>query len=84
MPSTKRTLPELRRLAEEIFERQIRSSLQPADDGKFVAIDVDTGDYEIDADDYAAIMRLKSRRASADTWLMRAGYPTAYQIRAVR
>ena len=54
------------------------------DDGKFVAIDVETGDYEMDEDDYAAIVRLRARKAAADVWLMRAGYPTAYKMRVVR
>ena len=48
--------------------------------GKFVAIDVETGDYEIDEDDYAAVARLRSRKPAADIWLMRAGYPTTYRM----
>jgi hypothetical protein len=54
--------------------------LRPEDDGKFVAIDVETGDYEIDNDDYAAVARLRSRKPTADVWLMRAGYPTTYRM----
>ncbi len=58
--------------------------IRPVDDGKFVAIDVETGDYEIDEDDYAVIARLRSRRPAAEIWLMRAGYPAAYRIGVVR
>ena len=54
--------------------------LRPEDDGKYVAIDIETGDYEIDADDYAATGRMLARRPGARLWLMRAGYPTAYRI----
>jgi len=32
-----------------------------SDEGKFVAIDIETGDYEIDADELAAYDRLLSR-----------------------
>lgn len=78
-PST-RTLEELARLAGEVFERQVRARLRPEDDGKFVALDVDSGDYEVDADDYAALTRLRSRRPSADVWLMRAGFPTTFRM----
>lgn len=82
MPSTKRTLDELANLGADIFDRQVRSALRPEDDGKFVAIDVETGGYEIDEDDYAAIARLRSRKPAADIWLMRAGYPAPYRIGA--
>jgi hypothetical protein len=57
--------------------------LRPEDHGKFVAIDVVTGDYETDEDDYIAVMRLRSRLPSADIWLMRAGYKAAHSIRRV-
>lgn len=84
MPATRRTLDELARLGGEIFDRTIRSTLCPEDDGKYVAIDVDSGDYEIDADDYAAVARLRAKKPSADVWLMRAGHKAAYRIGAAR
>jgi hypothetical protein len=84
MPTTRRTLDELAALGGSIFDRQVRPSLRPEDDGKFVAIDVETGDYEMDEDDYAAVARLRSRKPAADVWLMRVGYPAAYRIGVVR
>ncbi len=82
MPASKprHTLDELAGLGGAIFHRQVRPTLQPDDDGKFVAIDVETGDYEMDEDDYAAVSRLLSRKPAADVWLMRAGYPTTYKM----
>jgi len=82
MPATesRHTPDELARLGAQIFDQQVRPALQPADDGKFVAIDVETGDYEIDEDDYTAVARLRSRRPAADMWLMQAGYPTTYRM----
>jgi len=82
--TTKRTLDELAALGGDIFDRQVRPALRPEDDGKFVAIDVETGDYEMDDDDYAAVARLRSRKPAADVWLMRAGYRAAYKMGAVR
>src|SRR5437773_10278665 len=79
-----RTLDELAALGGAIFERQVRPALQPEDDGKFVAIDVGTGDDEMDEDDYAAVARLRARQPAADVWLMRAGYPTTYRMGVVR
>ena len=82
MPTTKprRNLDELASLGGNIFDRQVRPALRPEDDGKFVAIDVETGDYEIDEDDYTAVARLQSRKPTADIWLMCAGYPTTCRI----
>jgi hypothetical protein len=82
MPASepRHTLDELARLGGQIFDQQVRPTLQPADDGKFVAIDVGTGEYEIDDDDYTAVARLRSRKPAADIWLMQAGYPTTYRM----
>ena len=86
MPGTEphHTPEELARLGAEVFDRHVRPVLRPEDDGKFVAIDVGTGDHEIDEDDYAAVARLRSRNPAADIWLMRAGYPTTYRMGAGR
>lgn len=86
MPATepRHTPDELARLGGQILDQQVRPALQPADNGKFVAIDVETGDYEIDEDDYTAVARLRSRKPAADVWLMRAGYPTTYRMGVVR
>jgi len=58
--------------------------LRPEDDGKFVALDVQTGDYEVDEDDYAAVSRLRARKPAAEAWLSRVGQPAAYRIRRDR
>ena len=78
------TLEELDRLGSEIFDRRVKPTLRPEDHGKFVAIDVDTGEYEMDEDDYKAVMRLLDRIPAADSWLICAGYPTTYRIGVVR
>jgi hypothetical protein len=86
MPAAERRRdPEqLARLADEVFDRCVRPNLRPEDHGKFVALDVETGGYEIDGDDYTAIMRLRERLPAAEIWLARAGYPTTYAFRNAR
>ncbi|HVA50965.1 MAG TPA: hypothetical protein VNH11_31785 [Pirellulales bacterium] len=79
-----RSPEEVDRLGPEVFDRGVRPSLRPEDHGKFVAIDIGSGDYELDEDDYTAIMRLRDRRPRADVWLGRVGEPAAYRMRAVR
>src|SRR4051794_41969690 len=83
MPATgpPRTPEELARLGAEALDRRVRPALRPEDDGKFVAIDIETGDYEPDEDDYAAVTRLRARRPAAGVWLGRVGQPAAYRMR---
>lgn len=80
----RRSLERLAQLGAEIIDSRVRPSLRPEDEGKFIAVDVGTGGYEIDDDDYAAVTRLRARLPMAEVWLARAGSPTAYQIRRVR
>jgi hypothetical protein len=63
-----------------IYTRDIQPHLTTEDEGKFVAIDIETGAYEIDRDDYTATERLLSRHPTAQIWLLRIGQRTAYRI----
>jgi hypothetical protein len=82
MPATetRRSPEELARLGAEAFDQRVRPMLRPDDDGKFVAIDVGSGDFEIDDDDYAAVVRLRKRSPQAEIWLGRVGAPAAYRM----
>ena len=64
---------EFARRGDEIYERDIRSRVGPGNEGKFVMIDIETGDYEIDADELAASDRLLSRNSDAQIWTRRIG-----------
>ena len=77
---TSHTREQLARLGAEIFDRQVRPALRPEEDGQFVAIDVRSGGYEIDPDDYTAVKRLRFRIPSAEVWLCRAGQSATYRM----
>lgn len=64
---------EFARRGETIYERDIRPSLKPEQDGMFVAIDIESGAYEIDADEIIASDRLSARVPDAQTWLRQVG-----------
>lgn len=64
---------EFARRGDDIYERDIRPKLRPDDKGKFVLIDIETGEYEIDADEMAASDRLLARHPKAQVWMVRAG-----------
>ena len=82
MPATetRRTLEEVGRLGDEAILRYVTPNVRPQDDGKFVAIDVDSGEYELDADDLSAINRLSARCPSAEVWLGMVGHQSACTI----
>jgi hypothetical protein len=71
---------EFARRGQTIYERDIRPHLGAGDDGKFVAIDIETGAYELDRDDYTATERLLGRHPHAQIWLLRVGQRTAYRL----
>ena len=76
MATSQRRLPkeEIARRGDEIFDRDVRPILTSDDDGKFVAIDVETGAFEIDTDEMSATRRLRARAPDAQAWLTRVGH----------
>ena len=64
---------EFARRGEEVYEHNIRPHLEPGSAGNFVAIDIETGAYELDADELAASDRLLARQPDAQIWIVRVG-----------
>ena len=54
--------------AESIYREKVKPMLTDADDGKFVVIDLNSGDYEVDDYEFDAEIRLLQRRPSAATY----------------
>jgi hypothetical protein len=66
-------LEEFARRGDEIYERDIRADVEPQHNGEIVAIDIDTGAWELDADEDAAADRLEARLPDAQIWVLRVG-----------
>ena len=64
-----RDLDEIARVGADLIARRIAPTLPPADADKSIAVDVNSGEYEVDDDDYTAVHRLRSRVAGAEVWL---------------
>jgi hypothetical protein len=56
-----------------IYEEKVRPNLKKSDRGKFAAIDIETGAYEIASDPLKACHRLEARVSNPHTWLVRIG-----------
>ena len=64
---------EFARRGDELYERVVAPHVDPADKGKYVALDIETGAFEIDRDELAASDRLLARVPEAQVWLTRVG-----------
>ena len=64
---------EFARRGDEIYETQVRQQVEEGDHGKIVAIDIETGAFEVDASEIAACDRLESRYPDAQIWIVRVG-----------
>jgi hypothetical protein len=80
MPATKYSPEEIAARGEALYDRDIRSMVEGTHHGKFLVLDIETGDYEIDADDLTATMQLLKRQPDAVSYGVRIGYPTAYRL----
>jgi hypothetical protein len=68
---------EFARRGDDVYERDIRLIVEKGNEGKYVAIDIESGDYEMDADEIAASDRLLARKTNAQIWLIQIGASTA-------
>jgi len=61
----------------QIYENQLKSKLEPNNIGKFLVIDIETGEYEIDDDDLKASLRAYEKKPDGARFGMRIGYRTS-------
>ena len=64
---------EFARLGDEIYESRVRSLVEADNHNKFVAIDLETEDFEVDIKEIAACDRLEARHPDAQIWIVRIG-----------
>ncbi len=74
---------EMERRADAIFE-EIRPKLKRVKKSHFLAINVETGDYEFEADEMAASKRLHSRVPDAQIWMRRSRLTLCTSLRRTR
>ena len=82
MSSTKRrySKEEFARRGDAIYEKEVHPQLKANDVGRFAAIDIDSGMYEIDADELKAGNKLRKRLPDAQIWMVRVGSRAVHRI----
>jgi hypothetical protein len=76
MPATDYSPREIVQLGQDRYERDIRAKVESQNNGRILALDIETGDYEMADDSLSALDRLQTRRPDAPPYILRVGYPT--------
>jgi hypothetical protein len=64
----------------EIYKTQIRSQVEEGNHGKIVAIDIDTGAFELAGNTITASDRLLERYPDAQIWRVRIGHKAVHRF----
>jgi hypothetical protein len=65
---------ELARRGQALYESSIRREIESGNTGKIVAIDIETGAFEVDENVVPATNRLFERNPDAQPWVIRIGH----------
>ncbi len=65
---------------EKLYQQNIRAKVEADHKGRFLAVDIETGDYAIADEDLEATDRLLSKQPNALVYGLRIGFPAAYRI----
>ena len=63
-----------------IYEQQVQPQVEAGNEGRIVAIDVDTGTFELADDTLAACERVLARYPDAQIWCVRIGHRAVHRF----
>lgn len=73
---------ELARRGQALYESGIRQQIEADNEGKIVAIDIETGDFAVDTTVMSATEQLFERQPDAQPWTLRIGHGAVYHFGA--
>jgi DNA-binding transcriptional regulator LsrR (DeoR family) len=77
------TKEEISRRGREIYESKVRSEVEEGNQGKIVAIDIETGVFKIAKDSLTASDQLLEQDPDAQIWLGRVGHRAVHRVGSV-
>ncbi|MBN1346764.1 MAG: hypothetical protein JXQ73_29000 [Phycisphaerae bacterium] len=80
MVPTRYTSQEICRLGQERYERDVRHLVEPRHNDKFLALDIETGQYAIGDEALDAVDALGKHPPEAGVYIVRIGHPAAYRL----
>ena len=79
-PDHRATSASIVKRGKQLYDDRLKGLLEPEHIGKYIVIDVETGEYEIDRNHRAASDRAVAKRPGAPLYATRVGYPTLGRI----
>jgi len=73
---------ELAQRGQELYETQVRQKVESGNVGRIVAIDIETGNYEVADNVLPATNSLFARNPDAQPWVIRIGHRAVYHFGA--
>ena len=80
MTTHKYSIDEVCDRGERIYEERIKAQVEPRENGRFIVIDIESGDYEIADDGMDASRILRDRRPQSVRFGAKVGYPAAFNL----
>lgn len=80
LPQLRYSREEFARRGNEIYEIQIRPQVEEGNHGKIVAIDIETGAFELANDTISASDQLLERHPDAQIWCVRIGHKGVHRF----
>ncbi|MBI3822800.1 MAG: hypothetical protein HY289_08990 [Planctomycetes bacterium] len=71
------SIDEIAERGTELYETRIRALVEAGNVGRYLAIDIETGDYAVADHRYDACMELKGKNPDAQIWGLRIGHVAA-------
>lgn len=71
---------EVARRGDAIYQEKILPKLTAKDRGKFLALDIETGEYEMSRSEMRAGDKLLARLPDAQIWMVRVGFTTTHSF----
>lgn len=71
---------EIAQRAEALYQQRLRAEVEAGNEGKILVIDIETGDYEIDADENAARRRAVAKHPGDALYMMRIGFDAVHTL----
>jgi hypothetical protein len=80
MSQPRYTPDETVRRGQDLYERDIRAKVEPGNIGKYLVIDIETGEYKLGSDYHLLARQVLAKKPDAALCVLRIGYPAAGRI----
>ena len=80
MPHPRYASEEIVQRGQALYDQQLRAEVEPDHKGEFLVVDIESGKYELDVSELAALKRAKAKKPDAALYILRVGYSAAYRV----